>query len=237
MPSPTPPKRRRAFLDALRQTGNVAFSGRKSGLSSSVVYGLRHRDAAFAADWAEALTEGRAQAAKGIIAPILRRKGRRPLVIRESKSGRTCIMECQAGGWNEEVEARFLDELAKTGNVRGAARAISAAINTVYRRRGLYPAFAAAWDETKSMAVERLDYLLIRAGTNLLDPPEARVAADDPAMSVGDAIRVIQIHDARNRQAKASPGYKYRKPLSGDEIMAGLISEMAKVEGKGADNA
>ena len=134
MSSLTSPKRRRAFLDALRGTGNVAFAGRKSGLSMSGAYGLRRRDADFAEAWAVALAEGRCQAEKGVIAPGLRRRSKKPLIIRESKTGRTCIMECPEGRWNDEVEAQFLDELANTGNVRLAARAISVSIGTVYRR-------------------------------------------------------------------------------------------------------
>ena len=51
-------KRRARFLDALKATCNVQESCREVGMSMSGAYDLRKRDAAFAAEWAEALEQG-----------------------------------------------------------------------------------------------------------------------------------------------------------------------------------
>ncbi len=52
------PNRRRLFLEALANTCNVSAACRAAGMSSSAIYPLRQRDAAFRAAWADALREG-----------------------------------------------------------------------------------------------------------------------------------------------------------------------------------
>lgn len=49
--------RRACFLEVLRSTANVSRAARESGLASSMVYGQRSRNAAFAQAWDLALAE------------------------------------------------------------------------------------------------------------------------------------------------------------------------------------
>lgn len=54
-------KRRARFLEVLRESCNVREAVRAAGMSDVSVYGLRKRDPAFAAEWAEALEQGYAE--------------------------------------------------------------------------------------------------------------------------------------------------------------------------------
>ena len=229
-PSPAPPPWRRAFLRALSHCGNAALSARSAGVSLRWAHSFRRRNPVFADCWTRALADGRRRTMRGVIPAELRGGARRPLIIRASKTGKTCIVQSRDGEWNEAVEALFLAELAATANVAAAAQAADMSLAAVYRRRKTFPGFATIWDETKAIAVERLDDMLICAGTNLLDPPQCFIAQDNPAMTVAEVIKVIQLHDARNRSARAKGIEKYQCPPSEDELMAAFLTEIEKLE-------
>ena len=193
-------------------------------------HSVRRRNPVFADCWTRALCDGRQRTKRGVIPAELRGGARRSLIIRASKTGKTCIVQSREGEWNEAVEALFLAELAATANVAAAAQAADMSLAAVYRRRKTFPGFATVWDETKAIAVERFDDMLVSAGTNLLDPPECFIAEDNPAMTVAEVIKVIQLHDARNRSARAKGIEKFQSPLSEDELMEAFLAEFEKFD-------
>jgi|GEM_PF-1818291 len=62
-------ERRARFLDALGETGSVRLAVRAAGhVSTSGAYKLRHRDAAFAADWDQAVKDAVARIESDLVA-------------------------------------------------------------------------------------------------------------------------------------------------------------------------
>ena len=72
------PKKRKAFLDSLRKTGNVSKAARVIGAGRQTVYDWRKEDKDFAGDWDDAIEEGldaleeeaRRRAFKGTLKPV-----------------------------------------------------------------------------------------------------------------------------------------------------------------------
>lgn len=62
---------RTLFLDALALTANVSASARKAGIAAHIAYGLRRRNADFAARWQAALAEGFARLEGELLAEAL----------------------------------------------------------------------------------------------------------------------------------------------------------------------
>jgi hypothetical protein len=62
---------RRAFLDHLAMTANVAASARAAGIAPHLAYATRRRNAEFASQWQAALTEGFARLESALLAEAL----------------------------------------------------------------------------------------------------------------------------------------------------------------------
>jgi hypothetical protein len=62
---------RAIFLDELAMTANVSASARKAGVAAHITYGLRRRNADFAARWQAALAEGFARLEGDLLAEAL----------------------------------------------------------------------------------------------------------------------------------------------------------------------
>jgi len=58
--------------------------------------------------------------------------------------------------------AAFLDHLAETGNVTSAALAANVPRRTIYFRRRIDPAFAAAWEEALEIGLDALEDEAVR---------------------------------------------------------------------------
>jgi hypothetical protein len=246
MPSRTvPPQWRRAFLRALSVTANITLAAHRAGIDKTTAYYARKRSPLFARLWTQALADARAAIAGGrvpkgaadrtrrtrSIRPLsIRPLSLRPLSIRSSKSGHICVMETGEGRWNEEVEADFFAHLAATANVKGAARAIGMSTTALYKRRKLWPAFDAQWEETVQLAVNRLDMQLIAAASNMLDPPEVPVSDIEP-VTVDQAIRIVQLHKDKVNRHGASKRHDWRlKRRDPEEVRASIIRKLDAIE-------
>lgn len=62
--------------------------------------------------------------------------------------------------WTAEAKVRFLDGLARKGNVRAACRAIGLSAETAYRQRRRDPAFARAWAAAMALARRMVEQVL-----------------------------------------------------------------------------
>jgi hypothetical protein len=67
------------------------------------------------------------------------------------ESSKRCFM-----GWSAERQRMFIEALAETGSVHGAAATARLSARGAYKLRTRSPAFAAAWDAALQMAVGRL---------------------------------------------------------------------------------
>ena len=68
-------------------------------------------------------------------------------------------------------KAEFLDLLAETGNVSGAALACHLPRRTLYYCRATDPAFAAAWEESLEIGLDALEDEAIRRAAEGVDEP------------------------------------------------------------------
>lgn len=228
--SKQPPVWRRAFLRALSLGASVADATRHSGIGPRQPYAHRKKNPHFAKLWAEAQKRGRSRLQSGKPPVILDAAPPVRVTIRASQKGRTAIIATAEQCWDEEKEQQFLMHLAATANVTAAALAVGISLTSLYRRRRKWPAFAAAWAQAKADAVDRLDFLLIEAATNLLDPPEVPVT-DPVPVSFDQAMKVVQNygHDT-NRRGERKRWGSNRKPRDPDEIRASILRKLDLIE-------
>ena len=142
-----------AFLAALRRGAPREDAAAKAGFSLTGFYGQRHRDPAFAADWAAALAtrpaaerRARAYAERGRgelrIAPANRRRlQRRRRYVR----------------FTAERQQLFLARLAATADSKAAAAAAGVAISTVTLHRRKRREFAESCQEALALAWPKLE--------------------------------------------------------------------------------
>jgi hypothetical protein len=237
---------RRAFLGRLRRTGNVRASAAFAGIDPGTAYDHQKKDARFAARWETALAQWRAEG------PLHRlRRSPSPanageeMVARRSKGG-VQMVRAAPGRWSGKVQAGFLAELKRTGNVAASARAARISTTALYRRRENYPAFAADWAAAEAWAKERIPRLLTAASIAALD---AEVDGEGlPPVSIGEAIRIAQLKCAGGGARPSGGGSALRfgpRPLSIDEVRDDVIGRLAALrahrerqeKGRGDDGA
>ncbi|MES2095145.1 MAG: hypothetical protein V4459_00140 [Pseudomonadota bacterium] len=94
------------------------------------------------------------------------------------------IAPVKVGGWTRAKRQRFLDELARTCNVRMATEAAGMRGKSPYDLRKRDPDFAALWREALEIGYERLEQALLEqalAGVNAIaiDPDREPDASDE----------------------------------------------------------
>lgn len=229
MPSKTvSPRWVRPFLRALGESANVQLSARAAGIARPTAYKYRSRSPDFAKSWVKAMSSARDCIASEKESTGLKLPDGREGIVRLTKNGGAQIVLTSPGGWNAEVEDKFFTALAATGNVMEAARQINMAQSTLYRRRKMWPAFDARWDEVISLATERLAVHLLTSASNVLEPPELPVPELEP-MSVDQAIRVAQIYEARRRKNGELRRYHPNRPPVDVEAVKEEIIRKAKL--------
>jgi hypothetical protein len=229
-----PPRWRRAFLRALAVTANVTLSAQRAKIDKSTAYQARKASPLFARLWDRAMADGRSAIAAGHVTQDAADIGRRPLSIRSSKTGKTCVVATGEGRWNEEVEALFFARLAATGNVKEAARSIGMSTTALYNRRKLWPAFDTRWTEVVALATERLAVQLLTSASNVIEPDE--LAVPDFDMSVDQAIRVAQLYEARRRQNGELKRQSWRRaPTDIEAVKAEIVRKAQLLSRKGAE--
>ncbi|HEV2818557.1 MAG TPA: hypothetical protein VGW40_15210 [Allosphingosinicella sp.] len=184
------------FRRWLARTGNARLAARQAGMNVGTAYDRRAVDDAFAAKWAAALAEAKAN-------PPSRKASadKGPgLVVRKTKRGDQ-LVAAAPGRWSARREAVFFAELRRTGNVRRAAAACGLSTSALYYRRNRYPDFAAGWARMLEEARQRIPELLDAAAIASLDPEAAD--PDLPPVDVKDAIAICRM---RGWGASPSPG-------------------------------
>lgn len=223
---------RRAFLRALSKTASVKLAAEEVGICRTTPYPLRKANPQFAKLWDQALEDGRARIADGYVPDLLAVTHPVKLTIRTSKTGKTCIAKARPGQIDDDKAAAFLEHLAATANVKAAARALGVSTVALYNYRKQWPAFAAAWDEAKAYAVDRLDFYLIEAATNLFDPPE--VPCPDPVpVSFDQALKLVQHAQATNKRGEAKRHGWRRKPVDVEALKAEILRKIAVIDAAG----
>ena len=182
--------RRRAFLNALEQTGNQTLSAERAKVSRSWVCLQRSTDPDFDAACREALAVA-TDKLKSPLSPTLSLKGRGsngpPLAQWARHDGHELVVSGTGGSgngrraqirrsrlkqWSSKVEARFLAALSATCNVKAACRDVGMASSSAYAHRKRWPGFARAWGEALKAGHWRLELALVSNALYYLDPEE-----------------------------------------------------------------
>lgn len=182
-------RRKARFLEALEGCGNVTMALETAGLGRDRAYRLRREDEGFAARWAAAIAAFRLWAEGAEETGACEEGGDGPgaapgegLVLRRGRGGALQIVAARPNQWTAQREETFLAFLKACGNVTAASGAAGFTSKCAWERRRTVPDFARRWDEAKAEAVERMEWLLIEEGTNLLEAQDA--ARRDPQLAM-----------------------------------------------------
>jgi len=126
------------------------------------------------------------------------------LVVRGTRCGprgasgrRVQIGRARVKQWTARGEARFLQLLGETCNVKAACAAVGLTPASAYNHRDRWPAFRAAWDAVVDAAAARLEWAQIEcARCTLAGVP---VPLDNPIreMTAGEAIYLLEMFHRR----------------------------------------
>jgi hypothetical protein len=230
---------RKRFLAALARTANVDLAAEKAGADRSTAYGLRKRDAGFAAAWLRARAWGRARvAAEGRPVhsggrPRRARPGEdaRELVVRSSKNAGTQIVRAGEGRWSPSVETAFFAAVAAGYGIRRSAREVGFSARAVYERRLRDPAFAARWEEAKQQGLARNDMLLIDSVQWTLDPEAVAAAEDLPRPTIAEAIQIVRLY-RRDPEPGVGRGRRGYSPpqRTGEQAIESILGKIEAIE-------
>lgn len=197
--------RRRAFLRAYAQSGNMTLSAEQAGMSRSWAVKARRSDPGFDSECraakaasAERLGKGvsnrppKAWKRRGGVDLIVPRAGRRPPQVVRSLGVR----------WTPRAEARFLGRLRQTNNARLACKEAGMTLSSYEAHWRRWPDFRRRVSEARAFARIRLDAALEAERERTWEPDWEAIEAL-PMPGIAETIRLVQRH-RRDAQAAAS---------------------------------
>ena len=211
--------RRKAFLAALRETGNQTLAAERAKVSRSWVSLHRSGDAEFRRLSDEALREARDR--------LGAHPQRRPptgwgfvdgeeLVVRGTGGSgggkRVQIARARLRQWSPRVEERFLAALGATCNVKAACAAVGLTPASAYGHRKRWAAFAERWDAEVAEGYLRIECGLVEAAGSFLSGENLPDAAPLTGMTVGQALHLLHMHKHQVRGIGKRPGLRAREP-------------------------
>ena len=231
----------RAFLDALRRTGNVSLAARQAGLNRSTLRGRRRRSAAFAAGWEAALLASNAAlrlggGARPAQAAGLRTKGGE-IVVGRTRGGRLQLRRSPPGRMTEAGELFFFRALAASANVRLSAAATGFTHSAFYQKKKKRPAFASEMKISLTIGYDRLEGAAIERTLQALNGPDeawlADLIADNPLplFTFDQAFQILCLHrNAVRLDGERRPGRPARVEPSLPAALAAIGRNLDAVE-------
>ena len=229
----------RAFLLALRLTGQATRAAAEIGRSTAGAYGRRKRDPNFARAWDEAVT---AQQADWIAAHQARLDDARGEASDAAGGGRLTPGRVRCDGWDAPRRRAFLRALARSKDVRSACRVAGMSSSSAYKLRGRSAAFAKAWDKALRAEVPSLAEAAYARAVEGWDEPivqGGQVVATRRRYSDGllrDLLRrewaQVEARTARTTaSAEQSAGRGWQpRPRSLDEVRDSIIRKLQAIE-------
>ena len=162
---------RALFLEVLSRTGNRRAAAEAIGVEPRLMDQRREADAELDRDWAVAVEEADRDLA-GVQGAFEGVRAQGLDAIRRGRNGRLQMVAAGEARWTAEIEARFLDLLRATGNVRASAQAVGSCESTVWTRRRQWLAFAEAMENVLEEAELSLEYRIACMGGDLLAQDE-----------------------------------------------------------------
>ena len=208
MPRKTEPRHLAFFLRQLERTGNITLAAEQSGLAKSGIHKRKRRDPAFAAACEQALAAYRSSNPP----PVFRGRGtsqsrRRRMVegassqttktesgtlIPSHYAGQRQLRRLPAGRLTARGKDMLLDAIARTGNIRLAARHIGIAASSIHARRRADPGFERQLKAALALATSNVEAAIIQAADRTFGGGWVEgVDADGPPMTVGEMIRFL----------------------------------------------
>jgi hypothetical protein len=226
----------RAFLKALRRTGNIRLAAREAGVKYGTIQYRRAKHPALAQRIDTALVFAQARFdGKGRSGPVAteislgphRTAGGEPVIVRRN-DGKLQMRAAQPGKLTRQCEQAFLAALSATANVRLSADAAGASVAAFYRRRRQNPAFAREMRLALEMGYERLEMALLEDMSPASHADDAWRHNDPPPippMTVDEALRLLAIHQ-REARLLAEPGTIKRRRGESKEAWSFRLSAM-----------
>lgn len=183
----------RAFLAALRRTGNAHEAARVVGAHRAKFTRRRAKHPAFATAWDAALAVAHAALASVSPAPAAAPE---PRIIR-TRSGRLQLRRVPQGRLTRAREQAFLAALSATANVRLSAAAAGFSHSAFYARAHADPGFAREMRLALQLGHERLQCALLESWLPASHEQDAWRHNDPPAippMSADQALMLLQLH-------------------------------------------
>jgi len=228
--------RRAAFLRALSETGNQTIAAERAKVSRSWVTLHRASDPDFRARMEAAVAEakrrlrGASAVAPGASWGSLDGE---ELVVRGGNGRRVQIARARMKQWTPRLEARFLETLAATCNVKAACAAVGLSVASAYQHADRWAAFANRWQAAVEEGYFRIEAQLLERATRSLSPDDAAAFAPTPVVSEADAFQQLYMHQHKVRGRGKAPGREPRRRLElRDEAVAALVKAMDRIEGR-----
>ena len=189
----------RAFLRALRLTGNVREAARVLGVHRSTFIKRRNAHPAFAAEWDAALAVASANAhARAAESAPARAGAPRVAVVR----GRLQLRRAVRGRLTDAARQAFLLALSATANIRLSAAAAGFSHSAFYRLCERDPAFAREMWAALKEGYDRLELVLLEridpcAYTH--DAWQRNDAPASPPLTSAEALQLMYLHQKEAR--------------------------------------
>ncbi|HEX6374351.1 MAG TPA: hypothetical protein VFZ91_01390 [Allosphingosinicella sp.] len=207
-------KAEKRFFAALARTRNARAAAEAAGFSAGTVYNLKRSRPDFASRWAATLAAAPRRASGTI--------------VRYARGGHAQRVRCHRQ-WSEDVEALFLDVLAATANISLAAAEAGVGRTSVYRQRRLRADFAEKWQGALEQGYARLEMSLVRAANAALAGVDHDGERPLPAMTIDQAIRLLQLHRASVTGLGRRPGWKGGPSRGVDHYRASILRKLEAI--------
>lgn len=236
--------RRRAFLIALRATGNQTLAAERTKVSRSWVQLHRAGDPAFrqacedaVAAAQVALRQAQREWGLGCKPPsgwgYL--DGEELVVKGTGGSGggkRVQIARSRLKQWSPRVEQRFLVTLGATCNVKAACAEVELTAASAYNHRRRWPAFKRRWDAALEDGYVQLEAGLVYAAGNFLSGEDPAEIGPITGMTVAYAL---ELYESRERQERARSGRRrsrrwWAREPDIEEVRASIMRKVEAME-------
>jgi hypothetical protein len=226
--------RRAAFLRALSETGNQTIAAERAKVSRSWVTLHRASDPEFRGRMEAAVAEakrrlrGASAVAPGASWGSLDGE---ELVVRGGNGRRVQIARARMKQWTPRLEARFLETLAATCNVKAACAAVGLSVASAYQHADRWAAFANRWQAAVEEGYFRIELQLMERSSRSLSLSPAQ--ADAGAATDEALFHQLYMHQHGLRGIGKAPGRPLKLRLEArDEAVAVLLKGIERVEAR-----
>ncbi len=223
----------RAFLLALRLTGQAKKAAAEIGRSANGAYTRRARDPGFARAWDAAVAEQQAEW-------IAAHRERRGNGLDEAGGGRLTPWRERKGGWDKRKRGLFLRTLRRTKRVDQACAAAGMSKSAAHYLRGQSGRFSAAWEKALAGAalpsVAEVAYARAVEGWEEPIVQGGHVVGTRWRFSEG-ALRDLLRAELARETAKAKSEPTWRRPRSLDEMRDSILGKLEAFDAQRTEDA